>query len=155
MKRQTGAFALSLLPILMWMAIQVVLVWGLGYIITWLGNGISFLGGNPQDQKHQRNGETEEQSRIHKAGNSQDTYCILKPQESQCTAVFQDGPGGQIQGGVEDKGVLEHRQGQQSYQQPHPGKEHSVGVAAVGHPRAQQIVADEKHRQRRSRRGIT
>ena len=49
MKRQTGAFALSLLPILMWMAIQVVLVWGLGYIITWLGNGISFLGGNPQD----------------------------------------------------------------------------------------------------------
>ena len=49
MKRQTGAFALSLLPILMWMAIQVVLVWGLGYMITWLGNGISFLGGNPQD----------------------------------------------------------------------------------------------------------
>src|SRR5699024_1410427 len=69
-------------------------------------------GGKSQYQKHQRNGETEEQSRIHEAGNSQDTYCILKPQESQCTAVFQDGPGGQIQGGVEDKGVLEHRQGQ-------------------------------------------
>lgn len=49
MKRQTGAFALSLLPILLWMAIQVVLVWGLGYMITWLGKGISFLGGNPQD----------------------------------------------------------------------------------------------------------
>ena len=68
---------------------------------------------------------------------------------------FSGWPGGQIQGGVEDKGVLEHRQGRQSYQQPHPGKEHSVGVAAVGHPQAQQIVADEKHRQRRSRRGIT
>ncbi len=47
MKRQTGAFALSLLPILLWMIIQAVLIWGLGYMITGLGTGISFLGGNP------------------------------------------------------------------------------------------------------------
>lgn len=48
MKRQTGAFGFSLLPILLWMVIQAVVILVLGHMITGLGEGISFLGGNPR-----------------------------------------------------------------------------------------------------------